>query len=587
MASKSVPITPVEPIKPLRQTTIGALIYASTFTIPLNQRPLAWDSSKMSSVWKDLRDSAESGGANFLGFMVFQKVGKGNKPDYTVQDGQQRLMCILSICGILLTNLEKKGGNEQEKADLRNLISPLGKPRLRLDKHHAYLMPLLDGHAAAPPDGGSERPSAKKFVKSFGELSKEISKEFANRKVSERGPWVRELITALDERTFVTAIAVKSQSLALRVFFRLNSGGVPLSAADSVKNLFFLAAERQKIPDTEISDCWDTLLEQVPYAELTTYLRYWALTRFARKVSNKELVETLRAPIDSDPKALLAELVTDAEHLRVWWDGTNIPAGSQDVAEALQLLDQPLLAYPLLWRGSSLHTAKKITDSELRKLAVAIERYIFRELTVRRRKTNEIEAHLAESSKYLEVGSVNVTGAIRVLSGKSDDNDFKDAFATWSERRKKKQFYVVRAIERFLGSAPGASYKWSEGKSRDWEVEHIYPQSKRAGLSVSVNRIGNLVLLERAINGSIQAADFADKKKAYEFGIPRKRGKNVPPSKLSAVVGPIDGKYTPDPSDPTKTQYTLVVDYQKFEEVDIRKRQAELSGLAPEIWKIC
>lgn len=560
-------------IETLQETTIGPLLNQYWFNIPLNQRSLAWRGDTLKQLWTDVRDSTDNGNPHFLGFMVFQRAGNANHPELIVQDGQQRLMCMMSIFGILAKTIENEPLAKGEYSDLRHLVYPGNKPRLTLDAHHQHLATLLiSGTSGANlPTNQNERQTAKRFKGAFEALEDEIGSFIRAKPNAERGPWVRKLIDASYSSVFVTSVSVTSQSLALKIFDRLNTGGSPLSPADTIKNLLFLSANAKSLSEQQISSHWERLVKLIPFAEVTSYLRYWALVETGSTVSNKDLANALKPLIDSDPIGLIDRLTRDAGFLSDWWTEKNgVP---HDPASALALLGRPALGYPLLWTASRLCADGQISSTELDRMARAVESYIFRELTVKGRKTNEIEQHLAASAEYLLDRSVK--DAVKVLATGSPDTDFSAAFSTWTTRSNKKQFYVVREIERALGPSAGASFLWTDKKkTRAWEIEHIHPVAKAAVLGVEVNRVGNLVLLEKALNRVALDADFQEKKEIYKKGYKGKR-KTVPPSTMRAVVGPIVlGSYTP------------LVNYQTFEKDQVESRQKQLADLALNIWSV-
>lgn len=573
---------PSSKITPVPFETVGQLLTSGhLLDIPLNQRALEWDFSKMQSVWNDLREIAENPLLeHFMGFMVFQSAGTKQKPVYVVQDGQQRLMCLVSITGILYRLLLERDPSKSasQQASLANLFQTHNRPRLKLDSHHEHLSALLNQGIAGQPLG-KERKSAAKFQKAFHELERTIRAELSSLSDEQLRDWASSYIIALHDRALLMAVSVTSPALALKIFYRLNVGGVALSASDIAKNLAYLAAERQHVPEREVTDRWERLVELVPFSSLSDFLRYWAEMQDEAMLKKKGSLDlALQEHCGNDVVAYLDKLVKSAQSLHDWWNesqGISIPVG-----EALRLLGRPALAYPLLWVADELLSDGVITLADRDAIAKAVECYIFRELTVGKRKTNEIRAHLILSATELRTNGA--TAAIGVLSAKSPDSVFQQAFETWVTRTKTKQFYVLREIERRLSEGqptPGASYSWTDDKkTRAWEIEHICPIAKKAVLTVEVNRIGNLVLLEKALNRACKDKDFAGKRIIYRSG--RTGPRPLHGSKMSAVVG---GNY------PTGIVYTALVAMSKiplFGDKQIQARQKELAAVAVQQWKI-
>jgi hypothetical protein len=97
-------------------------------------------------------------------------------------------------------------------------------------------------------------------------------------------------------------------------------------------------------------------------------------------------------------------------------------------------------------------------------------------------------------------------------------------------------------------------------------------------LSIEVNRIGNLVLLERALNRACRDKDFAEKRRIYKHG--RKGPHPLDGSRVSSVVG---GKY---PKGVVYTALTEKTGTKVFGDKQIIDRQRELAALALVVWRV-
>ena len=573
--------------------TVGGLLDTNYgFEIPLNQRALSWRAVDLKTLWTDLLEATITGNPHFMGFMVFENRRQNRKRILVVQDGQQRLMCLLAIAGILYRAIADDPNAASEANSLRRWIDNHGTPRLVLDHHHHHLSELiLSGKAG--PHSGTEPLTAKRFASAFKSLEQEIQ-DFTSKKTKpELKTWVHTFVRTLQEQVYLISLMVESPALALRVFDRLNASGVKLSQADIVKNMLYQAALDKGQQESQISTQWDNLVTTVPFANVTTFLHYWAQFQDCESYAEKDLPEAVRARIEADPISFLKALNLSAKHLREWWDCSQTSATvDKSVAENLKLIGRPQLAYPLLWRASELRVANLISDAELASLAKSLERYIFRELVVTQRKTSEIEQHLiSATAELIENGPTKSQG---VLRNRSNDEEFSTHFSNWTVREVKKQFYTLREIERFLGSgspSPGTSYTWQDDKrTRAWEVEHISPKAPRKGAgsskppsnprTVELNRVGNLVLLEKALNNHVKDKSFVEKKKVYKDGFSTKR-KSHSGSQMIAVSGPV-------PKQVGKKKYRVLTDFSSktFGDKEIIERQNELAALAPEIWRI-
>src|SRR5262249_19214688 len=143
--------------------------------------------------------------------------------------------------------------------------------------------------------------------------------------------------------------------------------------------------------------------------------------------------------------------------------------------------------------------------------------FAFRRFVVGGASVEAYASEVTDAAKAFAAGGT-VADLAAALQSKSTDATFKARFREGSARTAKEGFYVCEMIEHHLGSGAGM-LPTPQGPSQ--HLEHIFPKNPAAGawpavppeeLELSLNRFGNLLVLEADINRHIKNKAYAIKK---------------------------------------------------------------------------
>jgi hypothetical protein len=398
----------------------------------------------------------------------------------------------------------------------------------------------------------------------------------------------------LAEAFLATQIVVSDEPFALSVFNTLNARGVPLNAADKIKNELFERAEQSEY--LEIKANWDAILDAIPGGSMELFLRQRHLafenadcpkSQLYRNIRDRELAH-------SSPKLVTKRWKEDAELLRILTVRTANPHVSGLLERHLRSLHEHLgITYSwtlLLAAGRRFFPNDMEAFRRVSRLTLAI---CFRILTVEGRDVAELEGVLARAAEELRDGAEPKAIAKRLRQA-SRDEDFRRSFAEFRPSRSRTQFYALFELEANRSKEAGLTiHPFPQSPSQN--IEHILPQnpskaknrlaewaqwrSSSNPLHVSddhrefINRLGNLAILEGEINRQVSNYDFQAKRSGnYPGGATTFKGvtrKSYADSKMRLVKDLCD-------------QQT----YPKWTAKEIKARQQDLAKDAVKTWTL-
>lgn len=106
------------------QEKLGKRLEGFELHIPDYQRPYAWEEKQVEILLNDLKDVIESGKESYLlGSLIFHREEKEEEKLLNIVDGQQRLVTLALICGVLDENsaflMEEKFSHSESKKNLQ------------------------------------------------------------------------------------------------------------------------------------------------------------------------------------------------------------------------------------------------------------------------------------------------------------------------------------------------------------------------------------------------------------------------------------------------------------------------------------
>jgi hypothetical protein len=606
---------------------LGEMVMAGSrqFTIPLNQRPWAWNAQELGQLWTDLLETTDKyfeaqppssqrvarqtpiGHPHFFGAFVFDE----EAGTFTVVDGQQRLTAVSMLVAALrerATALKPSLPAGSAATSCQSLIDGLSLwleagaasgmylPRLILDPSFAdffevyVVQPRTDADRQAALEqmhlDMSVLPVQRKLKAGFDSMRDLVLAAAPQLAPEAELTFLRALNSTLAEAFLCLTLRVKNEAFSFSVFGCLNARGTPLTDADKIKNELF---DRSPLTDhATVKADWDETVQRCPRRDMPTFLRLRHVafigpcpkSHLYRNVVSKEILAAGQTPL-----SVLQRWKEDAGFLQAidLASGFQWQPATREILESVQTLGISY-SWPALIAAARRFLPANQTN--FRRTARIIRNFAFRVLTIEGRDVGVLEEHLGKFARDLAAGG-DVATLATALQASDPDIDFEQAFATAAERRVKVQYYILFELERHLNGASGLQ---PAPHSPRQHIEHILPQTPSRSASrltewaafrdasdplkttdlhrLLVNRLGNLLILEADINTSVSNYEFAAKKSGlYPAGAGTQR-KSYADSQLALAGQIVSGPGT------------------SWDEAAIAQRQSDLAALALQVWDL-
>lgn len=213
------------------------------FEIPKYQRGYAWEIQNIRELFEDIVESIESNSNHYIGTIVLSKSEDDDEKFYVV-DGQQRITTTTLIISALIKKLTEKDQAYYErfylKEDKRYRLTPL-------NRDCKFLTDLLDSKVGEPQN------KSQRYLK---EAYEEI--KFKVEKIDDKLKFLKSV-----EKLEVMEFVENSEGDAIRIFQTVNDRGKPLSNMEKAKSLLIYFSNRylEKKLDNQINDCFSDIFE--------------------------------------------------------------------------------------------------------------------------------------------------------------------------------------------------------------------------------------------------------------------------------------------------------------------------------------
>ena len=306
----------------------------------------------------------------------------------------------------------------------------------------------------------------------------------------------------------IVSVETGDEDSASMVFETLNDRGIGLSTTDLLRTLLFRRGNEED--REEIETCWETVLQLE--GRVDEFLRHYWLSIYG-DVKTKKLYRVIKETIETnslDSLEFSRNLKSSAITYRELINGDD----DSDVADLLQAINQ-LGAKSLL---PALLSAEVVEGSEKTKkrFTKGLLVTFMRHNVIGGLQGTRFETFVYGLAKDLRSNSDWDLAYVNMMEFAPTDEQFKVQFRVAQIARQATSRYILTEFEKNL--RPTEELKVQT--PRKVHVEHIYPktpiQSERlANHNSLVDRLGNLTLLAKALNQSIQNASFGDKTAAY------------------------------------------------------------------------
>jgi uncharacterized protein with ParB-like and HNH nuclease domain len=213
------------------------------FEIPKYQRGYAWEVQNIRELFDDIIESIESNSNHYIGTIVLSKSDNDDEKFYVV-DGQQRITTTTLIISALIKELSEKDLAYYErfylKEDNRYRLTPL-------NRDCKFLTDLLDSNIGEPEN------KSQRFLKdAFEEIKFKVDK------IDDKLKFLKSV-----EKLEVMEFVENSEGDAIRIFQTVNDRGKPLSNMEKAKSLLIYFSNRylEKKLDNQINDCFSDIFE--------------------------------------------------------------------------------------------------------------------------------------------------------------------------------------------------------------------------------------------------------------------------------------------------------------------------------------
>lgn len=505
-----------------------------TYEVPRFQRDYAWDEEEWDDLWQDILGFLPKDGepVHYMGYLVLQSE---DQKEFTIIDGQQRLVTFSIIILAILKNLDdmvqennEKEDNQKRLEQLRNTylgyldpVTLISKSKLRLNRNNNdfyqnYLVTLQ-----SLPQRGLKM-SEKLLKKGFECFYNRIKTHFKNNK---SGAKLAQFVDMLADKMFFTVITVGDELNAFKVFETLNARGVRLSSTDLLKNYVFSVVSSEGTHEsTEIENLdkrWQNIVGKLGAEKFPTFLRiFWnSYNSFVRK---NELFKTIRSKIKSKQNVfdLIRKIDSHADiYMALKNPGDEL--WDKNEREYIQSLKMFGVTQPI---SMLLAAHQKFSKSDFVKLLNIVSVISFRYNVIGGLNPNEQEKIYNKVGLKISTSeNVNLQTVKKLLMQiYVNDESFKSSFSQKSlkinGRNKKLIKYVLFSIEKHLTNV---AYDPENDK---YSIEHILPENPDENWDCFdddqfIERIGNYVMLEASKNRDIGNKDFNAKRIIYRSSL--------------------------------------------------------------------
>ncbi len=512
---------------------IGHLLGDRYIEVPPYQRAYSWADEQVEDLFKDFSDAIrERNSEYFLGTVVLTTSKDG---PHAVIDGQQRLATTsILICAI--RNYFYSIGDAERGDTLHSEFLARKDRRDLTEIPHLKLMPgdntFYERAILAKPDGGAKAEDSKGLQKALPpsqarlESALKIATKYVQKLVDQTNDPTKLLmdwIDFLEKKGKVIVVEVNDEAAAYTIFEVLNDRGLDLSVADLLKNYLFRMAEDRV---TETQQNWTSMSSRLESSgaeekELRTFIRHvWSsehgLTR------EKDLYDAIRKRVNSKQRAVsFADGLNKAAPIYMALDNPSDELWKQygpqvrESVEALQIL-KAVQIRPLV-----LAIIRRFEVTEVRKALPMLVCWTVRFMITGKLGSGPLELGYAERAKDVSTSTIKTS---RQLYDASKgflvaDADFEQAFATARVSQHYLARFYLRVLEKQNGSNGDGELVVNPNEDAV-NLEHIMPQTRDPHWTASVTvdqhaalvkRLGNLALLDKALNGQSGNLAFTDK----------------------------------------------------------------------------
>ena len=549
------------------------------FRIPDFQRGYSWQEAQLEDFWEDLVNLKEDK-IHYTGLLTIEPIPeskiqeddswflKARYKAYYLIDGQQRLTTAIILINEILNKFENDGDiNYRKKSDWEKKFLFLSNK----DDYKSYIF----GYEHDDPSneyfkaGILGQYSSSKTPETLYTYNLKKAKEFFKKKLGGEKQQIEKIFKKLITGFKFNLYEIDDELDVYVTFETMNNRGKPLSNLELLKNRLIYLSTLLEVEDKtkeglrkDINETWKTIYEYLgknknkPMDDDEFLKNHWIMyfkydksesASYAKFLLNKKFTSKNVISKKIDCKNIKDYIRSLFECIEFWFYLFN-PECSEYTGKVktwIQKLNRlGMSAFPPLFMAAM----TKCDHQDLLPLFESAERFIFLVFKLSQRRSNTENSYfyrLARSFYYDEESVNSVIEKIRQKTDGKDEGWFDlEKFDSYIKEQysKEKGFYTWNGLkyflyeyELYLKNEAGGDTKisWIEFNKRKQEetIEHIYPQTATEECWTSVfdqysedernillHSLGNLVLLSRSKNSSLQNKCFTLKKRDTEKG---------------------------------------------------------------------
>ncbi|RUS68101.1 hypothetical protein CUZ56_00586 [Saezia sanguinis] len=347
------------------------------FIIPIYQRNYSWQIKQCQQLYEDLKKLiVEPKKPHFFGSIVSSNMENGNREDYLIIDGQQRLTTI-SLLLIAIVNLLK---NNQLQVDDEKLCEKITKRHLvdefNTDTRKVRLKPVNEDRQAFDALFQDESD----FIKTSNVTANYL---FFENTLLEESINLEKMYDAISRLEIIDIFLEKNDDPQL-IFESLNSTGLALEEGDKIRNYILMNLPLQ-IQEEYYENYWYKIEKKTEFENsyhVSDFIKDYLTLKLGRTIVIRDIYFSFKEfAHDLDKKELLIDLL----HYATFYEMLLNPKGRTGLFEENILRLNQLnftVTYPFLLAVLERQSKNELSIQQVKTVFLAVETYIFRRLIV-------------------------------------------------------------------------------------------------------------------------------------------------------------------------------------------------------------
>ena len=523
--------------------------FSNHYTVPDYQREYVWESGQVEQLLEDISTAYRSNPEKpyFMGMIV---VYRGNKGTLELVDGQQRITTFFIIlCAI--AHIYRKNGSPSGKI-FEDKIHSLKMQddgsaddtyalELQYDKSTSCLSEIFNEKVPALEDEGFSKysQSEQRLFIAYHTIWKRFNEEFPV--FADFMKYARYIFTCIEFVQIETA----DISDALKIFETINERGVGLNPMDLLKNMIFMQIEQDEFAN--LNKMWKAAIDKLAERKEKPlrFLRYFI-------TANYDVSDDKNAIKGILPEDKIYSWLMKNDHQCHYKDKPFefVQFISDSIDKYIDFLkpngirpgDDYLNNIPRI-AGSSyrLHlllllAAENMNGSVIVKFERALEAIVYYATLcgIKANETEKLFAIWAAEIRSIRTdeelkGFLDNTVAPQINKWKSINYHINFANLNMGYTQQYRIRYILARISKYVDETIAGGTKYANIDSyfdSKTQIEHIMPKActDKGAYGIEsdeefkeiIGKLGNLTLLEKTINQSIQAITYEKKVEAYD-----------------------------------------------------------------------